>query len=489
MARIRDLLFSGLFLGLFSWGTAVMAQAPATDYSQWYDDRWYLQLQGGAVLSDSSDLDSGGAGYLSIGKPITSLLNLQFDFGYANLGTDDAGDYERLTAGVTGVFHLLRGPNVESLGGLRPYLLASANLHRIDFLGDSSNGYGFQAGAGVSYPLSRLFEFVAEGRYGLDEVSDVPVSPGVTRDETFYTWTATAGIRMKLGSFPPDSDGDGVPDHLDECPGTPRGVTVDRRGCPIDSDGDGVPDHLDRCPGTPEGAPVDEHGCPLDSDGDGVPDYLDECPGTPAGVRVDARGCPWKDSDGDGVPDHLDRCPNTPPGVPVDEFGCPLDSDGDGIPDYLDECPFSPPGAAVLPGGCALVGDRRIARPGEQADADGFATGDRARQFILDGVTFEFDSAQLTAEAREILNRVAETLKAYPGIKVDVEGHTDNIGSAAYNLGLSERRALSVRTYLISRGIPGDQMRPVGYGLSVPIDSNDTESGRANNRRVEFSVR
>jgi OOP family OmpA-OmpF porin len=97
---------------------------------------------------------------------------------------------------------------------------------------------------------------------------------------------------------------------------------VDARGCPLDSDGDGVPDYLDKCPGTPKGVTVDANGCPLDSDGDGVPDYLDKCPGTPRSVKVDATGCPV-DSDGDGVADYLDRCPGTPRGVPVDKTGCP----------------------------------------------------------------------------------------------------------------------------------------------------------------------
>lgn len=89
-----------------------------------------------------------------------------------------------------------------------------------------------------------------------------------------------------------DSDGDGVADTMDKCPGTPAGVKVDAVGCPLDSDGDGVPDYLDKCPGTPAGIKVDSNGCPLDSDGDGVPDSLDKCPGTPAGVKVDASGCP-----------------------------------------------------------------------------------------------------------------------------------------------------------------------------------------------------
>ena len=89
-----------------------------------------------------------------------------------------------------------------------------------------------------------------------------------------------------------DSDGDGVADAMDKCPGTPAGVKVDTVGCPLDSDKDGVPDYLDKCPETPAGVKVDSTGCPLDSDGDGVPDSLDKCPKTPAGVKVDASGCP-----------------------------------------------------------------------------------------------------------------------------------------------------------------------------------------------------
>ncbi|MDX1514953.1 MAG: OmpA family protein [Gammaproteobacteria bacterium] len=91
-----------------------------------------------------------------------------------------------------------------------------------------------------------------------------------------------------------DSDGDGVPDDVDECPGTPpeaRGM-VDAKGCPKYSDADGVPDYLDKCPGTPAGVKVDADGCPVDSDGDGVADYVDKCPNTPKGVRVDTNGCP-----------------------------------------------------------------------------------------------------------------------------------------------------------------------------------------------------
>lgn len=92
---------------------------------------------------------------------------------------------------------------------------------------------------------------------------------------------------------------------------------------PEDSDGDGVTDDVDQCPGTPMEAHgmVDEVGCPLDGDGDGVPDYLDQCPDTPAGVKVDGSGCPV-DSDGDGFTDDVDACPDEP--APDSEDGCPV---------------------------------------------------------------------------------------------------------------------------------------------------------------------
>lgn len=94
---------------------------------------------------------------------------------------------------------------------------------------------------------------------------------------------------------PEDSDGDGVIDSEDECPGTPAGVEVDENGCPVDSDGDGVADYLDECPDTPSGVEVDSDGCPVDSDGDGVPDYLDDCPNE-AGPE-DNDGCPEEEEE------------------------------------------------------------------------------------------------------------------------------------------------------------------------------------------------
>jgi OOP family OmpA-OmpF porin len=191
------------------------------------------------------------------------------------------------------------------------------------------------------------------------------------------------------------------------------------------------------------------------------------------------------DSDGDGVPDALDQCPDTPAGTTVNDTGCPMDSDGDGVPDDVDECPTTPAGASVLANGCALVGDCRKPRAGEQVDANGCAV---EQKFILKGVKFEFDSDRLTPEAKQILNDVGGTLQAYPNVDVEIEGHTDNIGTDAYNQGLSERRANTVKTYLSGREVEAGRMTPVGYGEATPIADNNTEEGREENRRVELKV-
>ncbi len=171
----------------------------------------------------------------------------------------------------------------------------------------------------------------------------LPLVEGGTTMVSFAEYNAMDGARKwELQCRVKDSDGDGVPDYLDKCPGTPANVGTDEKGCPLDSDGDGVADYLDKCPGTPANVGTDEKGCPLDSDGDGVPDYLDNCPGTVAEARgmVDENGCPL-DSDGDEVADYLDECPGTAPQAKgfVDEIGCPVDNDGDAVYDYEDACP------------------------------------------------------------------------------------------------------------------------------------------------------
>jgi outer membrane protein OmpA-like peptidoglycan-associated protein len=107
---------------------------------------------------------------------------------------------------------------------------------------------------------------------------------------------------------------------------------------------------------------------------------------------------------------------------------------------------------------------------------------------VLQGTYFGFDSAELTVEARAILDEQAAVLEKEADIKVEIAGYTDSTGPKAHNQGLSERRAKAVEEYLISKGISADRLKPVGYGPSQPTASNATREGRAANRRVELNV-
>ena len=241
------------------------------------------------------------------------------------------------------------------------------------------------------------------------------------------------------------------------------GGSVTRRV--LDTDGDGVTDDLDKCPGTPAGTAVDSSGCPLpqDDDGDGVTNDIDKCPGTPAGAKVDASGCEI-DSDGDGVGDSRDQCPNTPAGARVDERGCELDTDGDGVVDSADKCPDTPKGDRVDAIGCSFK-----------------------EEIKLPGVVFETGKADLKPESLPVLEGAIATLKRYPDINIEVAGHTDSRGSDALNLDLSARRAATVLKYLQDGGVT-NALTSRGYGERQPVASNNTDDGRQQNRRVVLRV-
>jgi len=185
------------------------------------------------------------------------------------------------------------------------------------------------------------------------------------------------------------------------------------------------------------------------------------------------------DSDGDGVTDIKDRCPGTPAGVPVDKVGCPLDSDSDGVTDDKDRCPGTMMGARVDKHGCRHAAAKAAppSRPVAKAP------------MVLKGVNFEFDSAILTAKAKGILDGVAKTLKAQSGQRITITGHTDSRGDDSYNQQLSKQRAQAVVDYLSSQGLTRSNLTAIGYGEDRPIDSNDTEAGRAANRRVELHTK
>ena len=108
--------------------------------------------------------------------------------------------------------------------------------------------------------------------------------------------------------------------------------------------------------------------------------------------------------------------------------------------------------------------------------------------FTLDGVQFEFGSNKLTVGAQEILDEVIVELKKSPSVKIEVHGHTDNVGKADYNITLSQERAIAVKDYMVSKGITASRIETKGFGDRRPVASNDTAEGRALNRRIDFVI-
>jgi len=110
------------------------------------------------------------------------------------------------------------------------------------------------------------------------------------------------------------------------------------------------------------------------------------------------------------------------------------------------------------------------------------------QNFVLKGVFFEFDSAKLTPNSQSILDDVSKALAGQPTIRAEVAGHTDWKGPSDYNVDLSQRRADSVKRFLVDKGTAADRLETQGYGESKPIADNTTAEGRAQNRRVELNV-
>jgi OmpA-OmpF porin, OOP family len=216
-----------------------------------------------------------------------------------------------------------------------------------------------------------------------------------------------------------------------------------------DSDKDGLSDAEDACPIEPEDGVHPGDGCPepLDSDKDGIPNTSDACPDQPEdkdGID-DSDGCPENDADGDGFADSADKCPKEP-GVHGD------DPEKEGCPQFI----------------------RRVSTEVK----------------LFKQVEFEFGQSAILPRSYPILDEVARLLKANPDIKrLDIEGHTDNVGTEEFNESLSRTRAAAVKDYLAKRGgVEAGRLTFKGFGATRPLASNDTDEGRAQNRRVELHI-
>lgn len=164
---------------------------------------------------------------------------------------------------------------------------------------------------------------------------------------------------------------------------------------------------------------------------------------------------------------------------------------GDGSTSRRDRALIGAAAGAAAGAGIGAYMDRQENQLRESMRGTGIEVDRRGDDIVLNmpsSVTFGFDSSELTTSARSALNDVASVLTQYTDTRVNIAGHTDSTGDAGYNQRLSERRAESVGSYLAQSGVARQRLQMRGYGESQPVASNDTEQGRAQNRRVEITL-
>lgn len=401
----------------------------------------------------------GKASHAHIGFNFSHYITSNVDF-ITNLSFGSVGYRENLGKGF-------KANQLAWNAEVRLYLL---NTDKNVLSPYAHGGIGFQklSGKEVVAGTDFCFPFGAGVRYRINELWNVYLSETVlysdhdnrdfeVRNDNDSYLMHSIGITKNFGLLK-DSDKDGVPDKEDNCPKTPKGTAVDEHGCPLDRDGDGILDAVDKCPDVKGTAAT--QGCP-DKDKDGIADADDKCPDVFGVIAM--KGCP--DQDGDGITDADDLCPTEKGDISMK--GCP-DKDGDKLADNIDQCP-------------EVAGP--IENKGCPYEKDQVAIMEKA-----DNVYFELGKDVIQNNYSDALNQVAELMKKNPNYTLEIEGHTDNTGDAAKNMDLSQRRANTIKKYLVTKGIDEKRLTAQGFGDTRPLVPNDSEENKAKNRRVEFKV-
>jgi len=348
-------------------------------------------------------------------------------------------------------------------------LWLDAHIDYVTHIYEDHGGYNI----GLGYEFA-LFKNVNMGPYV--RFQHVPWGEG----QHYMIFSGGLAVSLSGDFKPSDTDGDGINDDLDQCINDPEDKDgfEDEDGCPEeDNDGDGILDADDKCPNV--AGVAQNNGCPdNDLDSDGILNDDDKCPEEAEDKDnfEDEDGCPDPDNDQDGVLDPNDKCPTEAEDKDgfEDEDGCPdPDNDGDGILDVDDECPNE---AETKNGKDDEDGCPDLVR----------VVGDQIK--ILEKVYFATGKAKILKKSNELLEQVAGVIKSKPDMKVRVEGHTDDVGKDAKNMKLSQKRADSVKDFLIKEGVLEAALVAEGKGETTPIADNSTKEGKAQNRRVEFHI-
>ena len=294
---------------------------------------------------------------------------------------------------------------------------------------------------------------------GLVEFKGCPDSDGDKIMDKLDDCPEIAGLAEFKGC--PDSDGDKIMDKLDDCPEV-AGL-AEFKGCP-DSDSDGIKDSDDACP--QNAGPKENQGCP-DKDSDGLFDFIDACPEI-AGPKEN-NGCPWPDTDGDGILDKDDDCPLLK--GPAANKGCPYkDTDGDGLLDKDDDCPNT--AGPIENKGCPIIEVEIV----------------EVLRTAFDNLEFESGKDIILEVSKVALDELADVLIKKATWKLEISGHTDNIGGENFNLVLSKKRAEALKNYLIFKGVDTNRLITFYFGETQPLIDNTTLEGRKKNRRVEMKI-
>jgi outer membrane protein OmpA-like peptidoglycan-associated protein len=333
------------------------------------------------------------------------------------------------------------------IGRITPFLLVGGGK-----MGGASRSMGtdidpaFHFGLGAKYAITEGFGVRLDVRDNMTQKASTLTSQAKDGDQVSH-WEVLLGASFALecrhekeeAAPPPprDSDGDGFLDDKDKCPMQP-GIAPD--GCPDkDSDGDTVLDSKDACPLEP--GPASLGGCPVrDTDKDGIPDDYDKCPTEPGPIN----GCPDLDPDHDGIPVPADKCPDQP------ETKNGFDDD-DGCPDEIPE---------------------------------------KVRKFtgVVKGIEFDTGKDTIRPISEAVLTNALAIFSEFPKMRIEVSGHTDDVGQHDDNVTLSKKRAESVKNWFVGKGVDPSRIETRGAGPDEPIAPNKGPDGRQKNRRIEFKL-
>jgi len=454
------------------------------------EKKWAIGLGGGyyhnfdAYKADGWTPEAYVSRYLSPSFDLMAKMNLGWMFE-----KNDVADIGNLVLDLR--YKLNNGKILPVDSKIQPFIYAGPG-----FLSDNTKqGLNFDAGIGAKYMLSKSWSLFAEAGYihGINGVRDEVNSAGtvITEDVPCHDNFIKAVIGIEYAfSAKIDKDKDGVSDFKDKCPGTPRGIKVDKVGCPLDTDGDGIPDSNDKCPDVKglaafQGCPdtdgdgitdkeddcpdvkgiAEFKGCP-DTDGDGIMDSKDDCP-TVKGTK-EFNGCP--DSDGDGIKDSEDKCPTV---AGLKKFdGCP-DTDGDGVSDKDDACPDTPADSKVDAKGCP-----------QEEDMDSWIKNQK-----VNSIFFDTNKSEITPESKDRMDKLVKLMKSKPAVKVTASGFADPRGATDANKQLSLNRAKAAAQYLQSNGIAKDRISTQALGEeNSDREKTLTDPELQNSRRVDFNL-